>query len=192
MARELGAIGRTGSVTNADELAALVADAHDAFGRIDAGVNSTGNAPNGTVLEISDQDWHDGVDMVFLNVVRMARLVTPIMEAQGGGAFVNVSTFAAFEPDPTYPVSSCMRAALAGYAKLFADRYAAKGIRMNNVLPGMIDNFPAEEATLARIPAGRYGHVAEVAKTIAFLLSEDAGYITGQNIRVDGALARHI
>ena len=73
------------------------------------------------------------------------------MEAQGGGAFVNVSTFAAFEPDPTYPVSSCMRPALAGYTKLFADRYAAKGIRMNNVLPGMIDNFPAEEATLAGI-----------------------------------------
>ena len=127
--------------------------------------------------------------MVFLNVVRMARLVTPIMAAQGGGAFVNISTFAALEPDPTYPVSSCMRAALAGYTKLFADRFAALGIRMNNVLPGMIDNYPADAAALARIPAARYG---EVAKTIAFLLSDDAGYITGQNIRVDGALTRHV
>ena len=194
-AREFGAIGRTGSVTREADLAALVADAHGAFGRIDAVVNSTGNAPaapRGELLEISDQDWHAGADMVFLNVVRMARLVTPIMAAQGGGAFVNISTFAAFEPDPSYPVSSCMRAALAGYTKLFADRYAAQGIRMNNVLPGMVDNYPADAASLARIPAGRYGKVDEVAKTIAFLLSDDAGYITGQNIRVDGALTRHI
>ena len=148
-ARELGAIGRTGSVTNQSDLAALVAEAHSTFGRIDAVVNSTGNAPvapSGELLDLSEHNWYVGTDMVFLNVVRMARLVTPIMAAQGGGAFVNISTFAALEPDPTYPVSSCMRAALAGYTKLFADRFAALGIRMNNVLPGMIDNYPADAA----------------------------------------------
>ena len=108
--------------TNQSDLAALVAEAHSTFGRIDAVVNSTGNAPvapSGELLDLSDHDWYAGTDMVFLNVVRMARLVTPIMAAQGGGAFVNISTFAALEPDPTYPVSSCMRAALAGYTKLF-------------------------------------------------------------------------
>ncbi|MDA0260794.1 MAG: SDR family oxidoreductase [Proteobacteria bacterium] len=192
VARELGGIGRTGSVTNPDDLAALVADAERAFGRIDAVVNNTGAAAQGALLEISDDDWHAGVDMVFLNVVRMARLVTPIMVAQGGGAIVNISTYAAFEPDPAYPVSSCMRAALAGYTKLFADRYAVQGIRINNVLPGLIDNYPTDEVVRARIPAGRYGRVSEVAKTVGFLLSDDAGYITGQNIRVDGALTRHI
>ena len=189
-ARELGGIGRTGSVTEPDDLAALVDDTVAAFERIDAVVNSTGSAPSGDLLEIADADWHAGADMVLLNVVRIARLVTPIMRQRGGGAFVNISTFAAFEPDPVYPVSSCMRAALAGYTKLFADRYAADGIRMNNVLPGMIDNYPEDPTAVSRIPIGRYGHVEEVAKTVAFLLSDDAGYITGQNIRVDGGLTR--
>lgn len=189
-ARELSGIGRSGSVTEPDDLAALVDDTMAAFGRIDAVVSSTGSAPAGDILEIADADWHAGADMVLLNVVRIARLVTPIMRRQGGGAFVNISTFAAFEPASAYPVSSCMRAALAGYTKLFADRYAAEGIRMNNVLPGMIDNYPEDPAVRARIPSGRYGRVEEIAKTVAFLASDDAGYITGQNVRVDGGLAR--
>ena len=74
-----------------------------------------------------------------LNVVRMARLVTPVFLAQGGGAMVNISTFAAFEPEPGFPVSSSLRSALAGFVKLYADRYAADSIRMNNVLPGYMD-----------------------------------------------------
>ena len=155
-------------------------------------INNTGHPPKGPLLEISDEDWHLGLDLVTLGVVRMARLVTPIMQKQGGGAIVNISTFSAFEPDAAFPVSSSLRAALASFTKLYADRYAADGIRMNNILPGFVDSYPESKELLRRIPMGRYASVTEIAQTARFLISADAGYITGQNIRVDGGMTRSV
>jgi NAD(P)-dependent dehydrogenase (short-subunit alcohol dehydrogenase family) len=187
-----GAVGLAGSVTNPADLQKLVELAMQKFGRVDGVVNNTGHPPKGKLLEISDADWHAGLDVVMLNVVRMARLVTPIMQAQGGGAFVNISTYAAFEPEAAFPVSASLRAALAGFAKIFADEYAPRNIRMNNILPGFIDSYPESEALVNRIPMRRFGSVNEIAKTARFLLSSDAGYITGQNIRVDGGITRSV
>ena len=192
LARELGGIAVRGSVTDAGDLERLVSACRERYGRIDAVVNHTGHPPKGALLEIPDRDWHAGLEMLLLNVVRICRLVTPVMVAQGSGAIVNVSTFATFEPEPAYPVSASLRAALAGFAKLYADQYAKAGIRMNNVLPGFIDSLPQSEESRLRVPAQRIGRVQEMAKTIAFLLSDGAGYITGQNIRVDGGLTRHV
>ncbi len=192
LARELDGIGMTGSVTDPADLARLVDSTLQKYGRIDAVVNNTGHPPKGDILEISDADWHLGLDMLLLNVVRMARLVTPIFLKQGGGAIVNISTFSAFEPDLSFPVSSTLRSGLASFIKLYADRYAESGIRINNVMPGYMDNYPESEATLARIPMKRYAKVQEIAKTVRFLLSEDAGYITGQNLRADGGITRSI
>jgi NAD(P)-dependent dehydrogenase (short-subunit alcohol dehydrogenase family) len=188
LAQELDGLGMTGSVTSPADLAQFVGSTLARYGRIDAVVNNTGHPPKGDLLDIADDDWHSGLDMLVLNVVRMARLVTPVFVGQGGGAVVNISTFAAFEPELGFPVSSSLRAALAGFTKLYADRYAAAGIRMNNVLPGYMDNYPESAANLAKIPMKRYAQVGEVAKTVRFLLSDDAGYITGQNIRVDGGI----
>jgi NAD(P)-dependent dehydrogenase (short-subunit alcohol dehydrogenase family) len=185
-------IAVAGSVTDPADLAALVDAAVGRFGRIDAVVNSTGHPPRGRLLELSDADWMAGVDLLLLNVIRMARLVTPVMLRAGGGSIVNVSTFSAFEPERAFPVSSTLRAALGGFAKLYADEYAARRIRMNNVLPGFVESYQVDAATVARIPAGRPGTLQEVARTVAFLLSDDAGYITGQNIRVDGGLTRSL
>lgn len=192
LAQELGGIGMTGSVTAPEDLARLVESTLARYGRIDAVVNNTGHPPKGELLNISDADWHFGLDLLVLNVVRMARLVTPVFLGQGGGAIVNISTFAAFEPEAGFPVSSSLRSALAGFVKLYADRYAADGIRMNNVLPGYMDNYPESAANLAKIPMKRYARVEEVAKTVRFLLSDDAGYITGQNIRIDGGITHSI
>ena len=192
LAEELGGIGMSGSVTNPADLAALVQQTMGAFGRVDAVVNNTGHPPKGPLLEISDEQWHAGLDLAVLNVARMSRLVTPIMQAAGGGAIVNISTFAAYEPDPGFPVSASLRAALGSFVKLYADTYAADGIRMNNVLPGFIESYPVDENTVARIPMGRSGTVEEIAKTVAFLLSDGAGYITGQNIKVDGGITRSV
>ena len=192
LAEELGGLGLTGSVTEPADLEALVGGTLDRYGRIDGVVNSTGHPASGEVLELTDRQWHEALDLVVLNVVRMARLVTPAMRRQGSGAIVNVSTFSAFEPSPAFPLSSSLRAALAGFAKLYADRCAAQGIRMNNVLPGYMDSFEIDEQTRDSIPMRRRGSVAEVAKTAAFLLSEDSGYIAGQNIRVDGGLTRSV
>ncbi|HSL28063.1 MAG TPA: SDR family oxidoreductase [Anaerolineales bacterium] len=192
LAQELDGIGMTGSVTEPSDLARLVESTMQAFGRIDAVVNNTGHPPKGELLEISDTDWHLGLDMLILNVVRMARLVTPIFMKQGGGAIVNISTFSAFEPKLSFPVSSTLRSGLASFTKLYANRYAEFGIRMNNVMPGYMDNYPESEENLAEIPMKRYGKLREIAKTVRFLLSEDAGYITGQNLRADGGITHSI
>ena len=189
---ELGGLGYTGSNLVVDDLAGFVTAAVQKFGRIDAVVNNTGHGPKGEVDEISDEDWHLGMDYYMLNVVRMTRLVLPIMEKQNSGSIVNISTFATFEPDPDFPTSAVFRSALAGYTKLFSDKYAARGIRMNNVLPGFIDSLPEKEDRVARIPAGRYAKVRELSSVVAFLASDASSYITGQNLRVDGGLTQSV
>lgn len=192
LAEELGGVGVTGSNRSNDDLQALVDKAMAAWGRIDVLVNSAGHGPRAPILEITDDDWHTGMEVYFLCVVRAARLVAPIMQAQGGGSIVNISTYAAFEPSPDFPTSSVFRAGLAAYARLFADAFAADNVRMNNVLPGFIDSFPEQEKFRTRIPMQRYGTVGEIAETVAFLVSPAAGYITGQNIRVDGGITRSV
>jgi NAD(P)-dependent dehydrogenase (short-subunit alcohol dehydrogenase family) len=193
LAQELGGIGVTGSNRSTDDLQQLVDAAMTRWGRIDALVNSAGHGPRAPVLELSDEDWIEGMQVYFLSAIRPTRLVAPIMAAQGGGAIVNISTFATFEPSPVFPTSAVFRAGLASFTKLFADEYAAKGVRMNNVLPGFIDSLPEKEEFRSQIPMGRYGSSRnEIGETIAFLSSDAAGYITGQNIRVDGGLTRSV
>jgi NAD(P)-dependent dehydrogenase (short-subunit alcohol dehydrogenase family) len=192
LARELGGVGVTGSNQSQDDVARLVGLAMDQWGRVDALVNSAGHGPRAPILDISDDDWHTGMEVYLLSAVRAIRLVAPIMEKQGGGAIVNISTAWAFEPSPTFPTSAVFRAGLASFIKIFADTYAPKNIRINNVLPGWIDSLPATEERRGSVPMARYGKTEEIAATIAFLLSDGAGYITGQNIRVDGGLTRSV
>lgn len=207
LADELGGKGMDGSVTEPDDLKRLVDLAVGSYGRIDAVVNNTSHIPQTVassisfdpdlqletpLLDIPDGDWHAGVDLALLNIIRMLRLVTPLMLKNKGGAIVNISTFAALEPRLTYPISSSLRLAVAGFIKLYADQYARHGIRMNNILPGFIDNWAIPDPVMRSIPMQRQGSPAEVGKAVAFLLSSDASYITGQNILVDGGSNRHI
>ncbi|MEX0280514.1 MAG: SDR family oxidoreductase [Arenibacterium sp.] len=189
---ELGGFGVTGSNLEPGDIAQLVDGAKDRWGRVDVLVNSAGHGPKGPILEIGDGDWHQGMEVYLLNVIRPTRLVTPVMQAQGGGAIINISTFAAFEPDPLFPTSGVFRAGLAAFTKLFSDKYAPENIRMNNVLPGFIDSLPETEDRKARIPMGRYGYAAEVSSLVSWLASEDGGYMTGQNLRIDGGLTRAV
>ena len=192
LAKELGGLGVTGSNQSNEDLKRLVDQVMDTWGRVDVLVNSAGHGPRAPILDISDEDWHKGLEVYFLNVVRPTRLVTPIMQGQQSGVIINISTFAAFEPDPVFPTSAVFRAGLAAYTKLFADKYAAENIRMNNVLPGFIDSLPEKPEFRDRIPMKRYGKTQEIAAVIGFLASEGAGYITGQNLRVDGGITRSV
>lgn len=192
LGKELGGFGVTGSNRSVADLEALVKGAQDRWGRVDVLVNSAGHGPKGPVLDISDDDWHLGMEFYLLNVIRPTRLVTPLMQAQGGGSIINISTFAAFEPDPLFPTSAVFRAGLAAFTKLYADKYAADNIRMNNLLPGFIDSLPETQDRRARISLGRYGRSAEVSSLIGWLASEEGGYMTGQNLRIDGGLTRSV
>lgn len=190
LAEELGGLFVRGSVAEPADLNRFVTAAAERFGRIDVVANNTGHAAKGDLLALSDAAWHEALDLLLLNVVRMARLAAPLMLAQGGGAFVNISSFAAKEPSLRHPLSAAMRAGLGAFASLFAARHGSAGLRMNNVLPGWIDTHPVAEADRAAIPAGRPGRAEEVAKAVAFLASADASYINGQSLLVDGGLVR--
>ncbi|MEL3891439.1 SDR family oxidoreductase [Ferrovibrio sp. MS7] len=206
LAAELGGFARRGSVTDTADLAALVDLAMEKTGRIDAVVANTGHGPGltdvkvgpsygpdapGHLLDIDDADWYAALDMYVMNVIRLARLVTPIMMRQGGGAIVAVSSKIAVEPKATYP-TSVLRLGLHAFAKLYADRYGRAGIRMNCLLPGLVENWPVPEAALQALPLGRAVKLTEIAETVAFLISDAAGGVTGQSILVDGGSARGV
>lgn len=192
VAKEIGGIGVTGSNQSNDDLTRLVDRVTGEWGRIDVLVNSAGHGPRDEILKITDAQWHTGLDTYLMNVIRPVRLVAPVMVRQKGGAIVNISTAWTFEPSAMFPTSAVFRAGLAAYTKIFADTYAKDNVRMNNVLPGWIDSLPATEERRTSVPMGRYGRSEEIAATISFLVSEGAGYITGQNIRVDGGLMRAV
>jgi NAD(P)-dependent dehydrogenase (short-subunit alcohol dehydrogenase family) len=192
LGKELGGIGATGSNQSNDDLKRLVDATLDRWGRIDALVNSAGHGPRKPLLELADDDWRTGLEVYFLSAVRPTRLVMPVMQRQISGSIVNISSTAGVEPNPAFPTSSVFRAGLASFAKIFADEHAAENIRMNNVLPGFVDNFPTKDEILAQIPMQRYAKVAEVGELVAFLASERSSYITGQNLRIDGGMTRSL
>jgi len=192
LAKELGGIGVTGSNQSNADLGKLVDMAVAKWGRIDVLVNSGGHGPRAPIFDISDEDWHRGMDTYLMNVIRPTRLVTPVMQKQKSGTIINISTAWTFEPSSMFPTSAVFRAGLASFAKIFADTYAGDNIRMNNVLPGWIDSLPATDQRRDSVPLRRYGKSEEIAATIAFLASEGAAYITGQNIRVDGGVTHSV
>lgn len=192
LAAELGGVGVTGSNQSNDDIQKLTDLALEKFGRIDVLVNSAGHGPRAPILDITDDQWHTGLDVYLMNVIRPTRIIAPLMVAQKGGAIINISTAWAFEPSDMFPTSAVFRAGLAAYTKIFADTYAADNVRMNNVLPGWIDSLPATEQRRDMVPMQRYGTSEEIAATVAFLASAGAGYITGQNLKVDGGLTRSV
>jgi NAD(P)-dependent dehydrogenase (short-subunit alcohol dehydrogenase family) len=192
LAKELNGVGVTGSNRSADDLKRLTDLTLERWGRIDVLVNSAGHGPRAPVLELTDEQWHTGLDVYLMNAIRPSRLVTPVMVKQKSGVIINISTAWAFEPSAMFPTSAVFRSGLAAFTKMFADQYAADNVRMNNVLPGWIDSLPQTDARRDSVPMKRYGKVEEIAATISFLASEGAAYITGQNIRVDGGLTRSV
>ena len=162
------------------------------WGRIDVLVNSAGHGPKGENLKISDYEWIKGLETYFLNVVRAVRVVTPIMKKQKSGSIINISTYAIFEPEKSFPTSGVMRAGLSSFTKIYSDEYAKYNIRINNILPGFIESLKPKKKFIKRIPLKRLGKVNEISAVIKLLASKEGSYITGQNIRVDGGITRSV
>ncbi len=192
LANDLGGFGYTGSNLSTEDINDFLRQTLSKFGKIDVLVNSAGHGPKGDILKVSDEEWIKGMEVYFLNVVRAARIITPIMQKQNNGSIINISTFAIFEPDSNFPTSGVFRSGLATFTKLYSDKYAKNNVRMNNILPGFIDSLPAKEEFLKRIPLQRYGKVSEISAVVEMLASKGGSYITGQNIRVDGGITRSV
>ena len=192
LAEELNGIALRGKAEVPENLKNIIDFTMDKYGRIDSVLVHVGGPPKGDLLEIEDEDWDKANQMIIKPVIRIAKLVTPIMLKQGSGSIVNITTFSAFEPSLTFPTSSVYRAGVSSFTKLFSDRYGADNIRMNCLLPGFTDslNLPDEFAKLSSL--NRLARAEEQAKVAAFLLSDDSSYITGQSIRSDGGVTRHM
>ncbi|MEO9871065.1 SDR family oxidoreductase [Ekhidna sp.] len=190
LASRLGGIAVQGSTDNVEDLTRLVDATLETYGQIDVVVNNTGHPPKGELLELTDDQWQEGFNLALMNVVRMSRLVTSRMS--GGGAIINISTFGAKEPSLNFPISSVARTALSAFTKLFATKYGASGVRMNNILPGFINSYKADQEIINEIPMLRQGTPDEVAELALFLASDKSEYITGQDFLIDGGLVKSI
>ena len=192
LAKDLKAVALRGKAENKENLKSIVSFTMEKYGRIDSVLVHVGGPPKGDLLDIDDGDWDKANQMIIKPVISISKLVTPIMLEQGGGSMVNITTFSAFEPSLTFPTSSVYRAGVSSFTKLFSERYGAKNIRMNCLLPGFTDslNLPDEFAQLSSLK--RLARAEEQAKVAAFLLSDDSSYITGQSIRSDGGVTRHM
>lgn len=190
LAQELSGIAVRGRAENVDDTQALFDDTMTAYGRIDSLLIHVGGPPKGDLLDISDEDWVKANEMILMPVIRMSKLVTPVMQKQGGGSIVNITTFSAFEPSLTFPTSSVYRVGVSSFTKLYSDRFGADNIRMNCLLPGFTDSLDLPQKFADMSVFKRLAKAEEQARAAAFLLTEDSSYITGQSIRSDGGVTR--
>ncbi len=192
LAKKLKGIGYTGSNLSPEDIKKFIESVFIKWGRLDVLVNSAGHGPKGEILKISDEEWFSGLETYFLNVVRAVRIVTPIMKKQKNGSIINISTYATFEPEKSFPTSGVMRAGLSSFTKIYSDEYAKYNIRINNILPGFITSIKPKKEFIDRVPLKRAGKVSEVSAVVKLLASDSGSYITGQNIRVDGGISRSV
>ena len=169
LAQELSGIAVRGRAENADDTQALFDDTMTAYGRIDSLLIHVGGPPKGDLLDISDEDWVKANEMILMPVIRMSKLVTPVMQKQGGGSIVNITTFSAFEPSLTFPTSSVYRVGVSSFTKLYSDRFGADNIRMNCLLPGFTDSLDLPQKFADMSVFKRLAKAEEQARAAAFL-----------------------
>ncbi|HKI58447.1 MAG TPA: SDR family oxidoreductase [Trueperaceae bacterium] len=193
------AVAIPGDVSKAEDVERVVAKTRERLGDAAVLVANAGGPPSGVPTELDDAAWRAAVDLTLMSAVRLGRAVLPAMRADGWGRIVNITSLSVKEPILNLTLSNALRSGVTAWAKTLAEEIAADGVTVNNVEPGFTGTerlqhlFPTEEAMrglVARIPAGRLGRPEEVAATVAFLASEQAAYMTGQSLLVDGGVIR--
>ncbi len=201
-AKDLGgperAVGLVADLADSDTPSRLIETAHSRFGRLDGALISVGGPPAGGVLEVTDQQWRQAFESVFLGAVRAGREVGQALGE--GGSLVFVLSISVRAPIPGLATSNGLRPGLAMVTEMLAQDLGPQGVRVNAMLPGSIDTErireldaargPADEVRarrIAGIPLGRYGHPEEFAQVAAFLLSPAASYVSGAMVPIDGA-----
>jgi 3-oxoacyl-[acyl-carrier protein] reductase len=189
------AFGIPGDVSSSKQIETLFEKARVVLGSPDILVVNAGGPPTGKAATLSDEAWAKGYELTLMSAVRLARAALSDMQANGWGRIINVTSLSVKQPITNLPLSNAFRAAVTGFAKTLSREVAARGITVNNVAPGYTDTerlnelFDTEEAKHAfaqSIPAKRLGQVDEIAAAVTFLASQQAAYITGQTVVVDG------
>jgi len=197
-------------VSKEEDIERFVATAIKEFGTVHVLVNNAGGPPTGHVLKVSEEEWAKGVQLTLMSVVRFIRAVLPHMERQHWGRIISIVSIAAKQPIDDLLISSTLRPGILGLTKVLSNQYAKDNITVNTICPGLILTKRQEELSVSRaadkkmtleeylsenaksIPAGRLGRPEEIGNVVSFLASEQASYINGVNLLVDGGAARGI
>ncbi|HPC86655.1 MAG TPA: SDR family oxidoreductase [Smithellaceae bacterium] len=197
-------------VTKPKDVQNLVSQVKKRFGTVHVLVNNAGGPPAGEMLTLTDKDWQKAHELTLMSMVRLTRAVLPMMVRQQWGRIITINSIVAKQPINELLLSSAIRPGIGGLTKVLANRYAKHQITVNTVCPGHIRTQRQEELarvraearrisveqyfaeTAASIPAARLGRPEEIGSAVAFLASEQAAYINGVNLLVDGSAARGI
>ena len=182
-------------VSNADSVKAMVDQTLETFGSIDILVNNAGITRDNLLMRMKDDEWDDVININLKGVFLCTKGVTRQMMRQRAGKIVNVASIVGVSGNPGQANYVAAKAGVIGFTKTVAKELASRNINVNAVAPGFITtdmtdtlNEEVKNQMLTAIPLGKLGSPADVAKTVAFLLSDDAAYITGQTIHVDGGM----
>jgi len=198
-------------VTKLKDIESLVEKTVKKFGRIDILVNNAGGPPQGTFETTSDDKWQKAFELNLMSAVRAIRLVIPYMKKQKSGRIINMTGLSVKQPVPNLILSNSIRASVIGMAKTLSNELAAYNITVNNIATGQFftdrlkqlnkidekikQGLTEEEAwagSISKIPMKRLGKPEEFGALVAYLASEQAAYITGTSIQIDGGLSRFI
>jgi 3-oxoacyl-[acyl-carrier protein] reductase len=204
------AIATVADVNSAAAIEAWHRNTVEKFGGVDILVTNSGGPPAGTASGFDDAAWQGAFELLLMSVVRTVRVVLPSLAARGGGSILMLTSSSVKNQIPNLGLSNVIRPAVAALAKAYADEFAVKGIRVNQLVPGRIsterlaylDDATAKrlgitveeqrQRSVAAIPMGRYGEPEEFARAAAFLVSDAASYITGATLQVDGGAIRSV
>ncbi|HEY1916235.1 MAG TPA: SDR family oxidoreductase [Streptosporangiaceae bacterium] len=191
-------------VADPDSAGAVMSAVADRYGPPDVLVLNAGGPPPGRILDVTDDAWRVGTELLLLGPLRLARLALPSMAARGFGRLVFITSTAVRQPQPDLAISVVLRAGVTAAAKLLSLEHAVDGVTVNCVAPGATDTQRRRDILMARadrtgrsfadldaadtdeVPAGRSGHPEEIAAAVAFLTSAVAGYVNGTVLTVDG------